>query len=234
MSTKLAALIAVAALAVAGCAATPSPVAAPAAGSQSIDLYASPEALLAQLTVADEDTGAHYNRDEWGIDWAYHNGCTTRELVLIAQSTGAQRGKGCTPVCPDQTTPCWTSPYDGYTTSDASDLQIDHRVSVREAARSRVLDASGKPTRGAARVWRTDEKNRFYEDQDNLVAVTKSVNEAKNDHDPGIWKPSQQTAWCEFATAYIKTKLTWHLTADPAEKTGLQEMLTACSTGGHS
>jgi Protein of unknown function (DUF1524) len=184
-------------------------------------------ALLRQLPAAAEDTGAHYDRAAWGEDWAERgDGCTTRDLVLIRQASGAQRGPGCALSCPGAQ-PCWVSPYDGKATADAGDLEIDHRVPLGEAARSRTW-AGGKPGPGAARVWTAAQKHAFYEDQANLVAVTSSVNQAKSDGDPAEWRPANRKSWCDYATRYIRVKLAYRLTADPAERAALSQMLATC------
>jgi hypothetical protein len=184
-------------------------------------------ALLKKLPVAEEDTGAHYDRDEWGGDWAERgDGCSTREVVLLAQAKGAQRGPGCAPRCPTAQ-PCWVSPYDGRPTADAGDLEIDHRVPLKEAAQSRVV-AGGKPGLGATRVWTAAQKESYYQDQANLVAVTSSVNQSKSDGDPAQWKPADKKSWCDYATRYVQTKLKYRLTADKAEHAALVQMLATC------
>jgi hypothetical protein len=184
-------------------------------------------ALLSKLPAAREDTGAHYEREEWGEDWSVRgNGCTTRDVVLINQATGAaKRGADCALSCPGAA-PCWVSPYDGKATADPGALQIDHRVPLGEAARSRTW--TGRPGPGAARVWSAEQKHAFYEDQANLVAVTSSVNESKSDGDPGTWRPANRKAWCDYATRYIQVKLKYKLTADPAERAALAQMLGTC------
>jgi hypothetical protein len=185
-------------------------------------------ALLKKLPVAEEDTGAHYVRADWGADWtARGNGCTTRDLVLIRQSGNtAERGADCAPHCPTAQ-PCWVSPYDGRSTADAGDLQIDHRVPLKEAARSRVL-TGGRAGPGAGRVWTAAQRHAYYEDQTNLVAVTSSVNESKSDGDPADWRPANRAAWCDYGTRYIQTKLRYKLTADTAERAALGELLATC------
>jgi hypothetical protein len=180
--------------------------------------------LLAQLVVEPEDTSAPYRRSEWGEGWDNHGrGCDTREIVLFAQGRGVQQGQGCRPVCPPGPA-CWTSPYDGVATGSASDLEIDHRVPVAEAARSRVIGTG----RSATRVWSPEQKHAFYEDQANLIAITDNLNSGRGDDDPGTWSPPSEAAWCEFATGYINTKIAHRLTVDQAEYNGLARMLATC------
>lgn len=170
---------------------------------------------LAAVAVRVEDTGAHYDRDAWG-DWTSRDGCDTREQILIAQGRGVQRGKGCTPVCPESGPACWTSPYDGVTARERADLQIDHRVPVKEAMRS------------GARTWSAAQRSRFYTDPANLVAASVHSNTSKGDRDPGVWRPTNRTSWCDYATAYTATKRTYGLSVDQREHDALVSMLGTC------
>lgn len=186
-------------------------------------------ALFGKLLVAEEDTGAHYDREDWGEDWADHGGgCDTRDIVLLEQARGAQRGDGCAPRCPAGARPCWVSPYDGRATTDPGELEIDHRVSLKEASRSRIIEPGGRPGPGAARVWTAAQRAAFHDDRANLVAVTAGVNQGKSDEDAGDWKPADRTAWCDFATRYAQTKVAYRLTVDQVEHDGLAQMFATC------
>ena len=171
--------------------------------------------LLAALPVRVEDTGAHYDRDQWG-DWTTGvGGCDTREIVLIRDGRDVERGPGCRVMGG-----IWISPYDGAHTTTPSRVQIDHRVPLAEAQRS------------GARHWSRAQRVAFYNDPANLVAVSARANTSKGDQDPGQWRPTRRDAWCGYAAAYITTKHTWRLHIDPAEHAGLVAMLNTCP-GGH-
>lgn len=177
-------------------------------------------AQLAGLPIRPEDTGAHYRRADWG-DWTQHGGgCDTREVVLRDQGHGTVPGKGCRPVCPATAAPCWTSPYDNTVLRDPAAVQIDHRVPVKEAVRS------------GARDWNRALRERFYNDPANLVAVSAHANTSKGDKDPGRWRPANRDTWCDYATAYITTKTTYHLAVDQREHDALAAMLATCPAGG--
>jgi hypothetical protein len=176
---------------------------------------AAASAQLNGLQVHVEDTGAHYNRDDWG-DWASAGaGCTTREAVLRDQGQGETQDKSCKSSCPESVAPCWTSPYDGMTTRDPAALQIDHVVPVRQA------NISG------ARGWSKEQRVAFYNDRDNLVAASVHSNESKGDSDPAKWRPVQAFQ-CAYAARYINVKAKYRLTVDTDEKTALVAMLQAC------
>ncbi len=168
-------------------------------------------AQLDRLTVAVEDTGAHYRREDWG-DWASQgNSCDTRELVLQRQGTGVRTGSGCS-----VTAGSWTSRYDDTGVDNARQLDIDHLVPVKEANRS------------GARNWTREQRVTFYNDLDNLVAVTASSNRGKGDSDPAHWRPPARGYWCGYATGYLTIKLRYGLSADQAEYDALRQMLGTC------
>lgn len=173
---------------------------------------------LAALTVAPEDSAAHYARTDWG-QWAQHGQCDTRENVLTAQGRGVVVDGACRPGCPAALPPCWTSPYDDVTTADPAALQVDHLVPLAEAAHS-----------GAA-AWTPAQRHGYYNDPRNLVAVTAHANTSKGDRDPGEWKPSARDSWCAYATGWASVKAKYGLTADQAEMDALTVMLATCPAG---
>ncbi|TDP92817.1 HNH endonuclease family protein [Labedaea rhizosphaerae] len=189
------------------------------AGSSDLPAPRSDEAaqLLAGLTVRVADTGAHYKRADWG-DWEYDPGtkCNTREQVLRRDGHGIKTDSQCRSTCPEGAQACWTSLYDGVAVTSASKLQIDHVVPVSEAAHS------------GARPWSKAQREAFYNDTDNLVAVSVHSNESKGDRDPAVWRPPAHDAWCLYARAYIHVKAKYKLTIDQAEHDALVSMLHTC------
>lgn len=170
-----------------------------------------PSALLAQLTVAVPDTGAHYDRAAWG-DWVGQgSSCDTRAIVLKQQDPGVKSAARC-----KINAGKWTSPYDGVVVTDAKNLDIDHIVPVKEA------NSSG------ARNWTPQQRSTFYNDSENLVAVSFSSNRSKGDSDPAHWRPTR-AYWCEYATRYTTVKARYHLTVDQDERAALAQMLGTCS-----
>lgn len=175
-------------------------------------------AQLDTLTVRTEDTGAHYRRADWG-GWtrpAGTGGCDTRARVLLRDASpgSGRRGSGCR-----VTAGAWVSSYDRTRITDPRDVQIDHRVPVREAQRS------------GARGWTPAQRARFYNDPANLIAVSAHANTSKGDDDPGRWRPPNRASWCGYASAYVTTKHAYRLTVDPAERAGLVAMLNTCPGG---
>ena len=173
------------------------------------------DALVDLLTVAPEGTTDGYDRDlfpHW-LDGS-GDGCDTRREVLIRDSlTDVTIGPRCA-----LDGGFWLSTYDGYSTPDPTELEIDHVVALAEAWRSGA-DTWDQPTRRA-----------FANDLSPgaLVAVTAAMNRIKSDRDPSSWQPPARDAWCGYATAWTTTKIRWGLTADPDEVRALRNMLRGC------
>jgi hypothetical protein len=172
--------------------------------------------LLAVLVVRDEGSSTGYEREAFGDGWDVDaEGCDTREVVLAEESTAPVVRRDDCSVASGQ----WSSLYDGATTRDAGDLEIDHMVPLAEAWDS-----------GAA-AWTHERRELYANDlrrQGALVAVTAETNQSKSDRDPAEWMPPDRDAWCPYARAWIVQKHAWGLTIDPAEHAALEEVLAAC------
>jgi hypothetical protein len=177
-----------------------------------------PTAVLAGLRVAPEGPRTGYKRELFPL-WidADHDGCNTREEVLIAESRSRAQidPYGCKVVAGD-----WYSLYDGLTFTDPAELDIDHMVPLAEAWDS------------GASSWDTARRQAYANDLDHpqaLRAVSAAANRSKGDLDPGQWKPTREAAWCEYANDWVTVKKAWDLSADQNEVDDLRVMLRTCS-----
>lgn len=166
---------------------------------------------ITSLTVAPEADADTYSRDLFGGDWidADGDGCDTRcEVLEMERRTDLPGlpGGG------------WLSAFDGYSTDDPSELDIDHLVPLAEAWRS------------GASTWTASRRIAFANDLDNpgsLIGVTAATNRSKGDRDPATWQPPNTDAWCQYVTDWVDTKLTWSLTADEAEIRAVTNMASS-------
>ncbi|MFF4955494.1 HNH endonuclease family protein [Streptomyces sp. NPDC001222] len=182
-------------------AALPTPVSAATARS-----------YLASLTVATENrTG--YSRDLFPTWITISGTCNTREYILKRDGTNVVTDSSCAAISGS-----WYSPYDGATWTAASDLDIDHLVPLAEAWDS-----------GASK-WTTAQRQAFANDvtRPQLLAVTDNVNQAKGDQDPATWMPSRTAYRCTYVRAWVQVKYYYNLSVDSAEKSALQNYLSAC------
>jgi hypothetical protein len=175
---------------------------------------ATARAELAELTVAPDGSMDGYDRDRFPHWHTVEGSCNTRETVLQRDGDGVEVGSDCYP-----TSGSWTSPYDGDTWTEPSDVDIDHMVPLAAAWRSGAAD------------WTIDEREAFANDVDSpqLWAVTDNVNQSKGDQDPSTWQPPRSGARCAYSKWWIHTKYSWGLHLQSAEKTALQSMLNTCS-----
>lgn len=144
------------------------------------------------------------------------NGCDTRKEVLIAEALVKPKvGKKCALVGG-----VWRSPYDGTFVKDASKLDVDHLVPLKEAWRS------------GAWAWTPEQRQDFANDlQDSraLVAVTLNSNRSKSDKDISDWVPKVDT--CGYVKDWIAIKARYSLTYDSKEAETLKSFFQRCNFG---
>lgn len=197
-----------------GPAAAPPPAAAPAEAPGS---DRSAVELLATLGVTGEASRGGYEREAFGGDWLVGaDGCDVRIHVLVEESQVpvTRAADGCT-IAEGE----WLSLYDGYSTPNPEELEIDHMVPLAEAWDS------------GAGAWSAERRESFANDTtrpDALIAVTAAMNQSKSDRDPAEWMPPNRDAWCRYADAFVTQKAAWKLTIDPAEREALHNILTSC------
>lgn len=161
------------------------------------------------LTVAPEDTGAHYQRADWP-HWSIVSGeCDARETALKDQGRHVTTGAHCV-----RTGGEWTSRYDGVIVTDARKLDIDHMVPLAEAARSGTRD------------WSRADRERYANDPAVLVAVTLKTNRSKGDQDPAHWLPALDH--CGYVTQWVAVKAKYKMTVDKAEHDAIAGVLAHC------
>jgi hypothetical protein len=111
----------------------------------------------------------------------------------------------------------WYSWYDGTTWTQASDVDIDDVVALKEAWDS------------GAKSWSATDRSRFHNDLGyawTLDAVTDNVNSAKGDSDPAQWLPPLTSARCTYAIHWVAIKYRWRLSVDSTEKAKLSSILS--------
>jgi hypothetical protein len=171
-------------------------------------------AVNALPVAAERRTG--YTRSAF-MHWvdADHDGCNTRNEVLIAEARTKPRvGSRCT-----LSGGRWVSYYDRRTWTDRGRLDVDHLVPLAEAWDS------------GARGWSAAMRRSYANDlgdSRSLVAVTDSVNQAKADRDPAEWLPAYDR--CRYVREWTVVKVRWRLTVDSGEKAALKRLAAGCAS----
>lgn len=156
-----------------------------------------------------------YDRKAWKHWIDADRDCqNTRHEVLIEESLTPvtfKTDKGCRVVSGS-----WLGSYSGDVFTDASKLDIDHLVPLKEA------HESGGYAWDAAR--RRDYANDLS-DPNTLIAVDRGLNRQKGAGDPAEWLPPNKAYQTEYAEAWVAVKRKWGLTADAKEISALQAIL---------
>ena len=172
-------------------------------------------ALLTQLVIEDEFPSG-YDRDlfrHW-ID-ADRDGCDARREVLILEAVVAPTvGEGCS-----LTGGSWYSAFDGVTTNDPGEFDIDHMVALKEAWDS------------GAHAWDSDRRRAFANDLElpqALIAVSRSSNRSKGADDPAEWLPPLFSYHCQYIEDWMVVKIKWGLSVDAREFNALRSAAAGC------
>lgn len=175
---------------------------------------------LAVLAVDDRPSPSGvYRREDWP-HWSDTdgNGCDARQDALVAWSRVAatvNRSSGCKVVSGS-----WISPYDGRSSNNPSDLDIDHLVPLENAFVS-----------GGWR-WTAAQRRQYANDQRGLVVSSAASNRSKGSQTPDQWRPADRASWCAYADGWVSVKERWSLTVTTRERDALGQMLDTCADAG--
>lgn len=196
---------------------------------------------LTLLFTLNEQAFAKSQRDvHWGSGWADQDkDCQdTRAEVLIKETKNrlkfkrvggvfdqatanegnrASAGKICR-----VTAGLWHDPYSGRTFTKASDLDIDHIVPLNHAWQT------------GAKNWDMKRRRQFYNDLDNLVAVSLNENRSKGDRAPSEYLPSNVKFRCQYLQRWEFIKKKWSLKVPRSEAQYMTELkATYCRGNNH-
>ena len=137
----------------------------------------------------------NYNRDDWN-HWIDENSdCqNTRHEVLIEESLETVTYTSDT-YC-TVSTGKWFGYYTGQYYYNASELDMDHFIPLKNAHQS------------GGYSWSSSKKEEFANyrlDPDNLIAVNLSANRSKGAKGPDEWKPTNTDYWCQYAYCLLYT-----------------------------
>ena len=159
-----------------------------------------------------------YDRSQWK-HWVDADGdCQdTRQEVLVRESLSE--------VAFETDRECrvesgwWHGAFTRKRVIDPSELDVAHRVPLRNAHRS------------GGWAWPAEKKEEYANYLDvnlHLVAVPASVNRSRGAKGPEEWRPPDQTFWCEYALYWSTVKTRWELTMSRDEANSVREMLDTC------
>lgn len=188
---------------------------AAAGNAQDETTYEPAVEVLARITVAEDASMDDYERSDWGTSWtdAAGSGCDTRNDVLardldpdtlsVREDCAVEYGET-------------TDPYSGEWMEHIlgeSQVDIEHVVAVGQAHRNGGHD------------WTEEQRQEFYQDKENLLAVSASENRSKGSRDVTEYMPPNQGIYCEFVGTKIYIKDKYELSMTPAEHQFIENVL---------
>ena len=172
---------------------------------------------IEQLPVKGKAPKTGYERSLFRDGWGQINGCTVRNFILIRDLKSVTFRSGCvvnTGVLNDPYTRKRINFKYGVRTSSA--VQIDHVVSLSDAWQK------------GAQSLNANQRYGLYNDPLNLLAVDGPTNASKGDRDAASWLPPNKSYRCAFVARQIAVKLKYKLWLVSAEKTAMNQVLSAC------
>jgi hypothetical protein len=174
-------------------------------------------AVLYELELKEEEESSSYDRGKFR-HWINVEGkCSAREYVLREESlveVGYTDREEC-----KVSTGKWLSLYDDVTLSNASEVDIDHVVPLKEAWES------------GAHNWNAGKRRAFANDigfDRSLIAVSAKSNRSKSDRDPAEWLPPSKAYLCTYIADWVAVKYRWKLSVDSAEKKAIESSAKDC------
>jgi hypothetical protein len=158
---------------------------------------------------------AGYVRSKFRLWTSHPDGCNTRYQVLIRDAVVKPKVEpGCYLVDGK-----WKSPYDGRTTHNPTDMQVDHVVPLAVAWGS----GAWRWTPATREAYANDLGTRY-----DLLAVSAHANESKGDQGPDDWLPPRRSFDCRYMADYTAVLWRWQLKINPQQKSFLSSRLRTC------
>ena len=138
----------------------------------------------------------------------------TRHETLIKLSVGPvnMKANGCR-----VSRGLWNDPYTGMAIHQAREIDIDHLVPLKWAW-----------IHGAS-LWQPEKRSAFANDENNLFAVTKKINQEKGAKGPLEWLPPNEKFHCSYVRAFSQVIENYTLVLSNTESAHLQSLqLSSC------
>jgi hypothetical protein len=174
---------------------------------------------LENLSVKGRAPKTGYARKQFSDGWNKLANCDVRNFILNRDLTGVivRSESDCTVL---QGT--LQDPYTGKTVQfvrsaeGSDDVQIDHVIAVSNAWQT------------GAQQLNYEQRNSFYNDPLNLLAVEGQANNQKGDADAASWLPPNKAYRCPYVARQIAVKAKYSLWVTEAEKWAMGDVLKSC------
>jgi len=177
--------------------------------------YAASALELLQVKGKAAKTG--YERSAFSDGWGEIGSCSVRNYILKRDLKQVTYRGNCV-----VDTGVLVDPYSKkvinfkYGVGTSLAVQIDHVVALSDAWQ-----------KGAQKLTAKEREN-FYNDPLNLLAVDGPTNSSKGDSDAASWLPPNKAYRCSYVARQVAVKAKYQLWVTAAEKSAIQRVLSAC------
>ncbi|WP_328410005.1 HNH endonuclease family protein [Nocardia sp. NBC_00403] len=198
--------------------------------------------LLGQLVDAPEAAMAGYSREKFphwdsnkpehgfGPDFAQYSRCTSRDVMMLRDATGSVTLDPKTCELKVGRDGGWRDEY-GFLDSKTGKLKPYKWMTDPASVDAEHIVALAEAWRSGADKRDEDTRRRIANDAVNLEASDPSANRSKGDQDAANYLPPG-TFRCAYIERYIKVKVKYALTVDPAEHVALRTAVEDCVRRG--
>lgn len=187
--------------------------------SATIDM-AEARQLLAGVPIKGRASMSGYRRDLYGRGWPTVAGCDMRNRVLSRDMVDVVYRPGTNNCVVESGT--LSDPYSGKTihfmkgNTTSTLVQVDHRYPLALSWQQ------------GAQQWTQAQREQFYADPINLVAVGGEVNRAKGASGPGSWLPPAKTSRCRYVAGFVLVAARYGLSMNPGDHHAADTILRWC------
>ncbi len=80
--------------------------------------------------------------------------------------------------------------------------------------------------------WERSDKRTYFNDLGGLLPVSASANRSKGSRSPDEWMPTNEAHHCQYATDWLRVKVSWGLDFTEQEREKLWGVLLTCIWDG--
>lgn len=177
-------------------------------------------AMVDTLTVKGRAPRTGYSRDAFGQAWfdADRNGCDTRNDILRRDLVDTDMKNSCKALAGALAPDPYTGAEIRFEHGGASEVDIDHVVSLGDAWQK------------GAQQWSAEKRLAFANDPLELLAVGAGANRSKGDGDAATWLPADTSFRCEYVARQVAVKVKYEVWVTVAEREAMVRVLSTCAT----
>ncbi|MDN5802999.1 MAG: HNH endonuclease family protein [Microlunatus sp.] len=161
-----------------------------------------------------------YRRDLYGHGWPTVAGCGMRDRILSRDLVDVVYRPGTRDCVVESGT--LHDPYTGKTihfvkgNTTSTLVQVDHVYPLALSWQQ------------GAQQWNRSQREQFYADPANLVAVDGRTNQAKGASGPGSWLPPNKLIRCQYVTDFVTVASRYELSMNPGDHQAAESVLRRC------